>query len=130
MVKTLAEKFFIKSGHRVAVIHAPDRYMTDVLNDLPSDVSISHELAGQFDQIQCFVVSQNEVAENIARLKTHLKEGGVLWMTYPKGGPKANIKTDLHRDILNDAVSTFGFSANHMISIDDTWSSLRFKIAE
>jgi hypothetical protein len=36
----------------------------------------------------------------------------------------------VHRDIVHQTLAPFGVTPNQMISIDDVWSSLRFKIVE
>lgn len=129
MAQTLSDKFFIKPGQRVAVINAPDHYITEVLQ-VPQDVSISQELNGEFDHIQYFLTTRSQISEAIEPLKQHLKAGGALWLSYPKGGAKASIPTDLNRDSLNSFIIGYGLYANRQISIDDTWSSLRFSVAE
>ena len=129
MAQTLSDKFFIKSGQRVAVINAPKAYLTETLQ-LPQNMPISQELDGLFNQIQYFLTTRQQVSEAIETLKLHLKAGGALWLNYPKGGAKASIPTDVNRDSLNTLVSEYGLAANRQISIDDTWSALRFTIAE
>ncbi|HTF80957.1 MAG TPA: hypothetical protein VL947_04515 [Cytophagales bacterium] len=54
-----------------------------------------------------------------------LEPDGVLWFAYPKQSSK--IKTDIHRDILWQLAQPYGFTAVSAISIDETWSALRFK---
>jgi len=52
----------------------------------------------------------------------------ILWFAYPKGS--SGIKTDIHRDILRMAGAQFGLSTVAAISINDTWSALRFRPVE
>jgi hypothetical protein len=129
MAQTLSDKFFIKAGHRVAVMNAPESYLIDTLQ-LPQGAALSQELDGTFDQIQYFMTTRQQITEIIQTLKEHLKTGGALWLNYPKGGAKASIPTDVNRDTLHDLIKSYGLEANRQISIDDTWSALRFTIAE
>jgi len=130
MAKTLAEKFFIKPGYRLAVLNAPQNYLSEALVELPEGVTIVETLDGKFNLIQYFVTHQAELLLQLESAKSGIKEGGVIWICYPKGGSQANLKTDLNRDLLRDLLADFGLTPNHQMSIDETWSALRFKIAE
>ncbi len=127
MAKTLSDKFFIKPNQHIAMINAPEGYLKNTLTTLPEMVLVTETLEGTFDQIQGFITTRQQVTELVPMLKDHLKEGGVLWLCYPKGGPKASVKTDLNRDSLVAVVSEFGLEPNHQIAIDETWSALRVK---
>lgn len=48
-----------------------------------------------------------------------------LWVSYPKGTSK--VKTDINRDILRITAEEFYLSTVSAISIDNTWSALRFR---
>ena len=64
-------------------------------------------------------------------LKSNLKNiepDSVLWFAYPKGTSK--IKTDIHRDTIRVTGEEFGITTVTAISIDDTWSALRFRPLE
>lgn len=49
----------------------------------------------------------------------------VLWFAYPKGTSK--IKTDINRDTIRVTGEQFNITTVTAISIDDTWSALRFR---
>lgn len=64
-------------------------------------------------------------------LKKDLKNivpDSVLWFAYPKGTSK--IKTDINRDTIRVTGEAFGITTVTAISIDDTWSALRFRPIE
>lgn len=70
----------------------------------------------------------NNNQEYLDFLNNHLKNietDSVLWFAYPKGTSK--IKTDINRDIINAGGKDFGIRGVSIISIDDTWSALRFR---
>jgi hypothetical protein len=48
------------------------------------------------------------------------------WIGYPKGG---QLGTDLNRDRLAAALALRGVQPVRQVSIDDTWSALRFRPA-
>ena len=61
-------------------------------------------------------------------LKTDLKKievDSVLWFAYPKGTSK--IKTDINRDIIRMTGEEYGITTVAAISIDETWSGIRFR---
>lgn len=61
-------------------------------------------------------------------LKTGLKNvelDSMLWFAYPKGTSK--IKTDINRDTIRITGEDFGITTVSAISIEDTWSALRFR---
>ena len=70
----------------------------------------------------------NNKKEYLAFLNNGLKNivvDSVLWFAYPKG--TSNIKTDINRDIIRVTGEEFGITTVTAISIDDTWSALRFR---
>lgn len=74
------------------------------------------------------IVFINNNSEYISFLKKDLKNvesDSVLWFAYPKGTSK--IKTDINRDTIRETGETFGITTVTAISIDDTWSALRFR---
>jgi hypothetical protein len=50
----------------------------------------------------------------------------LAWIGYPKGG---KLGTDLNRDRLAEALAAHGIQPVRQVSIDDTWSALRFRPA-
>jgi hypothetical protein len=55
----------------------------------------------------------------------NIESDSVLWFAYPKGTSK--IKTDINRDTIRLTVEEFGLKTVTAISIDETWSALRFR---
>jgi hypothetical protein len=50
----------------------------------------------------------------------------LAWISYPKGG---RLGTDPNRDRLAAALAAHGVQPVRQVSIDDTWSALRFRPA-
>lgn len=64
-------------------------------------------------------------------LKSGLKKiefDSILWLAYPKGTSK--IKSDINRDSIRETCEEFGITTVTAISIDETWSALRFRPIE
>jgi hypothetical protein len=52
------------------------------------------------------------------------RAGRLAWIGYPKGG---KLGTDLNRDRLAQALACHGIQPVRQVSIDGTWSALRFR---
>lgn len=82
------------------------------------------ELPG-FDYVQLFATDVAELDRLAPAALRAVKPDGLLWCCYPKG--TAKIKTDLNRDRGWDIVTAAGWEGIAIVSIDDTWSALRFR---
>ncbi len=60
---------------------------------------------------------QNELA--------NIEEDSVLWFAYPK--LTSVLKSDVNRDIIRVTGEEYGITTVTAVSIDDTWSALRFR---
>jgi hypothetical protein len=123
--KTVAQKLLIKVNYKILLSSPPANYRT-LMGELPAGVSVSTSPPGPFDLIQAFVSSGEELRAQLEGLKSSLKPGGLLWITYPKGTSK--IKADINRDSINEYAHSIGLQGVAMISIDETWSALRLKV--
>ncbi len=121
----LLKKLLVKPGMRLLVLKAPDAYLDRLV---PAGSSIDTTPAGQYEFVQVFVHSRKDADELSGPALAALKPDGLLWMTYPKGTSK--IKTDINRDTGWEALWQAGYVAIAAISIDDTWSALRFRPAD
>ena len=105
-------------------MNAPDDYQSQ-LTPLPEGVIISTNLYDEADFIQGFFMNREELEQQLGTMKDHLKKDGWLWVTYPKGSSK--IKTGINRDSIWSYAKELGLKAVHQISIDETWSAMRFR---
>ncbi|HEX4402198.1 MAG TPA: hypothetical protein VHZ98_12820 [Galbitalea sp.] len=53
--------------------------------------------------------------------------GGRLWVWYRKGAKAHDGKVPLHRDTLQALLAEHGMDGVTLISVDDTWSSMRVR---
>ncbi|GAB3933112.1 hypothetical protein [Larkinella terrae] len=72
-----------------------------------------------------FVTNNQEYLDFLNHHLKTVEPDSVLWFAYPKGTSK--VKTDINRDSLRLTGETFGITTVTAISIDDTWSALRFR---
>jgi len=118
----LSQKLHIKTGQRVGVINAPGFFLR-LLTPLPEAVTLASN--GPFDHVTLFVRSKGEVDRMWATAVGAIKNGGVIWVAYPK--KSSGVNTDITRDEGWDTVVAAGWDAVSQIAIDDTWSALRFR---
>ena len=125
MSKTpLVDRLRIKSGHRVSIVSAPERYR-EILGPLPKNVNVTDVVSETADIVLAFFTRRTDLEAEIETLKGAMGAVRILWISYPKGGP--NEDTDLNRDILWAALKAFGLRPVAQIAIDEVWSALRFK---
>jgi hypothetical protein len=121
----LARKLLIKPGHRVALVNPPAGY-ADRLQPLPDGAEVVAVQPGR-DVLQVFVEDRAALDRESSALSS-VRDGGVLWVCYPKGGRKAG--TDLNRDLLWEALGRVGLAGVTLVSVDETWSAMRFRPAD
>ena len=129
MDQSTIKKLGIKPGQKVLILNAPQAYVKS-LGVLPEGTSITEGKTppgGQFDFVQYFAHSKAEVDQNTQAVVQAVKAGGMLWFAYPK--KTGRIKTDLSRDVGWECVAQAGWIGVSLISIDDTWSSMRYRPA-
>ncbi|GCE12639.1 hypothetical protein [Tengunoibacter tsumagoiensis] len=126
-INLLTKKLQMKSGQRVLLLNAPLGYLKN-LEPLPEGVDPVSTPDGEFDFVQLFVKNLEELAEALPIALQAIKYDALFWIAYPKGGSKAG--TDLHRDTLSQAVSEHNFSSVTLVSLDETWSAMRFRPTE
>jgi hypothetical protein len=128
----LAKKLRLAAEHSVAVLNAPDGYVNQ-LGPGPTRITTTLQPSQTYDAIQLFVKNVDELRRLGAPAIRAAKPDGLLWITYPKGGPTRGA-TDLpatpwwvQRDVLGEITSVTGYKAVAFVSIDDNWTALRFK---
>lgn len=119
---SVTKKLQIKANNTVRVINAPDGFE---LGDLPEGAKVVDKGNGPFDCVQLFVYTKADVDTHAAKAIKAVKPGGLLWIAYPK--KSGAIKTDINRDSGWEAVHGAGWESVRLISLDDTWSSMRFR---
>ena len=128
MPKTLAEKLRLQAGHRALAINAPKDYLA-ILGDLPEGVELtladSPKEGVTYDWTHLYVLNSTELARLAPLAVKSVVHDGLLWISYPKRSAKA--ETDLSRDVFWTSLSDYGLRPVTQISVDATWSALRFR---
>ncbi len=124
MSRPLANKLYIKEGYRIAILNPPVGY-SQLLGELPENVTVTNSVEGEFDVIQFFVTKRKKLEEELSELRKQLRPGGLVWVSYPKGN---QLDADINRDSIAAYAETIGLKAVAQVSVDDIWSALRFKV--
>ena len=72
-----------------------------------------------------FINNNKEYLDFLNKQLKNIEPDTVLWFAYPKGTSK--VKTDINRDTIRMTGEEFNITTVTAISIDDTWSALRFR---
>src|SRR5271154_4268932 len=123
----LVKKLGIKPSHHVALVDAPADFES-LLEDLPSDVILTHDLASQttLDVIVCFAKDLKQLHSSFPRCVKKLAANGGLWVAWPKKA--SGVLTDLTENVVRVVGLDAGLVDNKVCAIDATWSGLRFVI--
>jgi hypothetical protein len=114
----LTDKLQIKPGQSVAVVNPPPGLA------LPG--VLAPATAAGADAVIAFVARQDDL-DSAEQAVAAARADRLAWISYPKGG---RLGTDLNRDRLAAALATHGVQPVRQVSIDDTWSALRFRPAD
>lgn len=82
-------------------------------------------MRGALDFIHFFTTSRAEFESKFVSLKSHLAKDGMLWVSWPKGGAKAAIPTDMNENIVREVALANGLVDVKVAAIDETWSGLK-----
>ena len=128
----LAKKLRLAPEHTVAVLNAPDGYLS-LLYPGPSRMATQLGRNQAYDAVVIFVNNVDELRRLGPSGIRAVKPDGLLWVCYPKGGTTLGA-TDLpatpwwvRRDVLGDVTSVTGYKPVSFVAVDGTWTALRFK---
>jgi hypothetical protein len=127
MPTSLAQKLRILEGSRVALLNAPDGY-GQTLGPLPGGAEVTAVVDGASDvyDVTLLFASDHAELERLAPIAIGAtREGGVLWVAWPKGGSKA--KGAITRDTLWPVMAALGWGPVSNVALDETWSALRLR---
>jgi hypothetical protein len=122
-MKEIIKKLKFKNAG--VVINAPATIEKELVK-----IGFSNSFDKKIKSTDTLVFVQNE-KEYINFLNKQLKQvepDSIFWIAYPKAS--SSIKTNINRDTIRISAETFGIQTVAIISIDDTWSALRFRPIE
>ena len=127
MPTSLQKKLQLKSRQPVIIINPPECYLENLIVDLKEN-RISTEVKANAEALILFVNNMAEVKGLVPSSIRAMQPDGLLWIAYPKGG--SQVKTDINRDTLWEAVKPMGWRPVRLIALDDIWSVMRFRPEE
>lgn len=116
----MLKKIGVKQGMRSILIDAPPETRT-ILTLRGEDVS--GRLNGSFDYIHLFVKERQRLDATFPKLRSHLRSGGMLWISWPKG---RGMGTDLTLKGIIEIGYNHSLVESKTISVDSTWSAIKF----
>jgi len=119
-MKGVIKKLRFKSD--CAVINAPADLKREFVS-LGCSTALDPEVKSRNTLI--FIRNFNDFEDFLKFRIKEIESDGNLWLAYPK--QSSGIKTDINRDILRINAGPYGITTVAAISINDTWSALRFR---
>ena len=113
---SVAEKLQVKKERRLA------------LADSPLSIEAPAAPLGQAEIVVQFVRNRAEFDAKIPAILKAIRADAILWVAYPKRSGK--VKSDLSRDAMWPPFERIGWRPVSQVSIDETWSALRFRPIE
>ncbi len=117
--KSLIEKLGLKPGFKVYFDNPPKSFEKEI-----KDFQVESKLSGQLDFILTFVTDQNELADNLDRLKPFLSKAGAIWVSWPKGS--SQIPKNINENNVRQLGLDKGLVDVKVVAIDRDWSGLKF----
>jgi hypothetical protein len=118
------KKLFFKGQSPVLLLRAPGEFKKTAKD---FGVPLHTSAKGKYGFVLAFVKSLVEGEKLAKRIGKSLEEGVVLWVAYPKGTSK-KYKSDYNRDTGNALMAKHGLDGVSLVSLDDDWSAMRFKV--
>jgi hypothetical protein len=86
-------------------------------------LDIARALRGEFDYVHLFVTSQASLDATFPTLVGHVRERGMLWVSWPKA---RQLDSDLTLPHVIRIGYQHGMVESTSLSVDTTWSALKF----
>ncbi len=127
-ISPLARKLQIKPDSRIQVSGVPEDVAAG-LEPLPDGATILKRAGkSEIDGLFLFASTKKELDSTLGKHLARLKHDGLLWVAFPK--KSSGIQTDLSMYEGWSTLEDAGLRGIRMISIDDTWSALRWRPKE
>jgi hypothetical protein len=107
---SLGKKLQIRSGQTIRIINPPEGFELDS--------------SGKGDAILLFARDSKSLKAEGAPVVEAAKRDRLAWIAYPKAG---KLDTDLDRDKLSALMKPLGIQPVRLVSLDETWSAMRFR---
>ena len=121
----LAKKLGIKEGFVVVTVNPP-KHFVDLLEPLPTGVTISDTPKLPADIVHIFTNTRDQLARELSRSKNQIKQNGMIWVSWYKKAAK--LPTEITEDVVRDIALPLGLVDIKVCAVDDNWSGLKLVI--
>ena len=111
---SIAKKLQVPAGARIRLVNPPRGFLIDAPISAKEDEST----------LLLFVTSSKDLKALGNPVIEAARKDRLAWIAYPKAG---KLRTDLNRDVLRELLKPLGIQPVRLVSIDDTWSAMRFR---
>jgi hypothetical protein len=119
---SLLKKLGLKDSYRMGFVGASDEIIDSF--KIPKKVIVSKKLTGAFDYIHIYSKDSVKLMTEFRDARAYLKMNGMIWVSWPK--LTSGVKSDLNENIVREIGLNFGLVDVKVVSLDDTWSALKF----
>jgi len=126
-LSALAKKLRFQAVQHALLLNAPEGFV-EALGEVPAAINTAAEPGRKFDYTHLFIRNRADLERTIDQALEAVEYDGIFWISYLKGS--SGVKTDINRDSLWEAMKAKGVRPVMQVSIDPTWSALRFRPAE
>lgn len=123
--RTVAQKMVVRPGARAYLHGAPAAVVAAM--DLPDldlvTAADARALDGELDYAHLFVVRGEDMRREFPVLRDHVRRGGMLWVSWPKG---RRLGTDLTLPAVVAIGYDLGMVESTCLRVDETWAGLKF----
>ncbi len=128
-MNTLLKKLRLLPGYRALILNAPAGYI-EHLGELPEGATVTDQPDEEvpYDFVHLFAKNSTEFSALGSTARQAVKYDGILWVSYAKRSAK--METDLSRDSMWELLTDVGIRPVAQISVDETWSAVRFRPSE
>lgn len=117
-----------KPGMNVLIMNPPEEFTQEEGSWTIHVEGMDLTEPSSHDLVLLYVKSAADLVNWASPALSAVTYDGLLWIAYPKKTSK--IKTDIHRDHGWEPVQHAGFEGVALVSLDDTWSAMRFRPIE
>lgn len=119
-MQDIIKKFKFKG--QAIVINAPT-YLESQFRALGFTIAFDKKIKSTNTLV--FINDNEQYLDFLNKQLSKIEPDSVLWFAYPKGTSK--IKTDINRDTIRKTGEDYNITTVTAVSIDETWSALRFR---
>ncbi len=121
----LAKKLGFREGDRIRTTGAPANYL-DLLEPLPSGVTISSRISSRVDIWHIFTRSYRELDSKLPTLMSAIHPDGAVWVSWPK--KSSGVPSTITEDSIREIALPLGLVDVKVCAIDNTWSGLKLVV--